>query len=766
MVTTHNLGFPRIGAKRELKRALEAYWKGEIDQHALESAGRLIRFDNWQKQIKANHDFLSVGDFSWYDHVLDHSVLLGVIPERFVTNEETDSLNTYFRIARGKDARASEMTKWFDTNYHYIVPEFEKNQRFKISHDKLFTEIEEAQKHGKPVKPILLGPLSYLWLGKAKNNLDKLEFLKNLQATYLEILTKIKALGVQWVQIDEPILVLDLNHDWQQAFQSTYETLQIPDFNILLTTYFGGLDENTTLAAQLPVAGLHIDIVRAPEQLSKVLKVFPANKILSVGIVDGRNIWRTDYRRALNILKPLHNQLLDRLWIGSSCSLLHSPVDLQHETQLGEVKNWLSFATQKLSEINILARALNEGEKSVASLLEENHLSIESRRKSPRIHNEKVQESCHNVTNDLSQRKNPYAIRKIKQQNALQLPILPTTTIGSFPQTQQIRGARLALKTKQIDEATYQQKIRDEIATAVRIQENLGLDVLVHGEAERNDMVEYFGELLEGFAFTENGWVQSYGSRCVKPPIIYGDVNRPCAMTTEWISYAQSLTKKPVKGMLTGPITILCWSFVRNDQSRFTTAKQIALALRDEVTDLVASGTQVIQIDEPAFREGLPLKRKDWDKYLNGAVLCFKLASCGVPDDVQIHTHMCYSEFNDIIEAIADLDADVITIETSRSDMELLEAFEKFHYPNEIGPGVYDIHSPRIPTVTDIVHLIEKAAQSIPPNQLWINPDCGLKTRDWKETELALANMIAATKILRESFATQSEKSSYETLPS
>ncbi len=759
MAVSHHLGFPRIGAKRELKWALERYWKGEIDQATLESEGKFIRADNWQKQIDANHDYISVGDFSWYDHVLDMSVLLGVVPERFTTSTDKLDINTYFRMARGRapvgsDVHACEMTKWFDTNYHYIVPEFNQDQDFQISSDKLFSEVREAQALGKQIKPILLGPLSYLWLGKAKQaDFNKLKLLEKLQCAYVKILEKLQTMGISWVQIDEPILVLDLPLAWQKAFHETYQLFKKIPVKLLLTTYFGGLQNNTELACRLPTAGLHIDVVRAPEQLSAVLTYLPAEKILSVGIVDGRNIWRTDLRKALNTLKPLHEQLGQRLWISSSCSLLHCPVDLDLEIALdGEFKSWLAFAKQKLVEINLLVRALNEGELSMERELCESDLSVKSRQNSSRIHNHIVKNRSSEVTDSMIARQNPYSVRRGVQQSHLKLPLFPTTTIGSFPQTSTIREIRRDFKSGKLNNEGYRHNIRNEIANVIHKQLDLGIDVLVHGEAERNDMVEYFGELLEGFAFTNHGWVQSYGSRCVRPPIIFGDVSRSSAMTIEWISYAQSLTQKPVKGMLTGPITILCWSFVRDDQSRFETAKQIALALRDEVTDLVNAGTQIIQIDEPAFREGLPLRQSDWQEYLDQAVYSFRLASCCVPDHVQIHTHMCYSEFNDTIEAIADLDADVITIETSRSDRELLNAFEKFNYPNEIGPGVYDIHSPCIPTVDEIVNLINKAAQHIPIQQLWINPDCGLKTRDWKETELALKNMIVAAGVLREKY--------------
>jgi 5-methyltetrahydropteroyltriglutamate--homocysteine methyltransferase len=760
MAIAHNLGFPRMGLRRELKWALERYWKGEINQDDLQKEGQRIRSANWAKQIEAGHDFLSVGDFSWYDHVLDMSALLGVVPNRFGTNIDEVDLDTYFRMARGrapsgKDTFACEMTKWFDTNYHYIVPEFNSDQDFKVSQNKLFKEVKEAQLLGKKIKPILLGPLSYLWLGKVKQeNFDKLTLLKKLKNVYVEVLTELTDQGIEWVQIDEPILVLDLPPSWQKAFQETYEQLQVKPLKLLLTTYFGGLGENAELACQLPTAGLHIDVVRDDQQIHPVLSRMPVEKILSIGIVDGRNIWRTDLRAALNLLMPLQKKLTDRLWIGTSCSLLHCPVDLSTEQKLDvELKSWLAFATQKLDEISLLTHALNQGEAAIEKELADSDKAVKSKMHSSRIHNPAVKQRHKNISAEMITRMHDYGIRKKVQKKLLKLPLFPTTTIGSFPQTKEVRAARYDYKNNKLDKASYLKLMREQIAYAVREQMDLDIDVLVHGECERNDMVEYFGELLEGFAFTENGWVQSYGSRCVKPPIIFGDVSRIEPMTLDWISYAQSQADRPVKGMLTGPITILCWSFVRNDQSRFETAKQIALALRDEVDDLVKAGVQIIQIDEPAFREGLPLRQEFWREYLDEAVESFRLASCSVPDHVQIHTHMCYAEFNDIIEAVAALDADVITIETTRSAMELLKAFENFHYPNDIGPGVYDIHSPRIPTVEEIVTLIDKAIKFVPIQQLWINPDCGLKTRDWSETKLALKNMMTATQILRDKYA-------------
>lgn len=754
MATVHNLGFPRIGGHREMKEAVEAYWKGEIDQSALKEAGSKIRKENWK--IQAGLDFVPVGDFSWYDHVLDMSTLLGVIPPRFGIADGEVDLDTYFHMARGRapgkeDVPACEMTKWFDTNYHYIVPELHQNQEFKINCSKIFHEVQEALNLGYKVKPVLLGPLSYLWLSKTKDSdFNKLDLLVDLVRIYQEILIRLRSLGINWVQMDEPILVLDLPKDWQESFLIAYKDLKIRDLSLLLTTYFGGLEDNAALACSLPVAGLHIDAIRAPEQGRNLLNLLKNDTILSLGIVEGRNIWRTDLQKALEYIKPLHKALGERLWISGSCSLLHCPVDLDLEISLdAELKSWLAFAKQKVNEMIVLGKALKKGEESIKQELDESISAAEIRKNSKRIHNAQVKTDIRNITEGMARRFAVYAERSKLQHERLHLPNFPTTTIGSFPQTKEIRATRHQFKSGALTEEQYKAKIRKEIETVIRKQEKLGLDVLVHGEAERNDMVEYFGELLDGYAFTQNGWVQSYGSRCVKPPILYGDIRRPKPMTIEWIRYAQSLTEKPVKGMLTGPITMLCWSFVRDDQPRIETAKQIALALRDEVVELEQAGIKAIQIDEPAFREGLPLKHKYWQEYLQDAVYCFRIASCGVQNQTQIHTHMCYSEFNDIIDAIAQLDADVITMETSRSDMELLKAFEKFKYPNEIGPGVYDIHSPRIPSMEEMADLIEKALRYIPMDQLWINPDCGLKTRAWPEVEAALGNMVAAAKFLR-----------------
>ncbi|MCD5995113.1 5-methyltetrahydropteroyltriglutamate--homocysteine S-methyltransferase [Pseudomonas sp. CDFA 602] len=766
MALAHNLGFPRIGADRELKKALEAYWKGDLDQPGLRAVGRELRVAHWQIQKDAGIELLPVGDFAWYDQVLAHSLTLGVVPERFAHTRDAaglPTLDTLFAMARGASNNccgesdgqtqyAQELTKWFDTNYHYLVPEFSHDQRFQLNWSQLFEEVEEAHALGHTVKPVIIGPLTYLWLGKAKgDSFDKLELLDRLLPVYGEILGRLAAQGVEWVQIDEPILTLDLPQDWKTAFERAYHSLQYSPLKKLIATYFGGLEDNLGLAATLPVDGLHIDLVRAPEQLPVVLDRLPAYKVLSLGVVNGRNVWRCDLQAALTHLQEAHERFGDNLWVAASCSLLHSPVDLEREDRLDpELKSWLAFAVQKSAEIAILKQALNEPEAAqVRAALAQSQNVQASRKQSPRIHNPAVQQRLAAVTAVDHQRQSGFARRIDLQRARLQLPAFPTTTIGSFPQTPAIRLARQAHRQGKLALNEYTDAMRQEIRHAVQIQENLGLDVLVHGEAERNDMVEYFAEQLDGYLFTRFGWVQSYGSRCVKPAVIYGDVSRPGAMTVEWIRYAQSLTSKPMKGMLTGPVTMLMWSFPREDIPRHVQAQQLALAIRDEVQDLERAGIRIVQIDEAAFREGLPLRKSQWQPYLDWAVAAFRLCASGVRDETQIHTHMCYSEFNDVIESIAAMDADVITIETSRSDMELLKAFEAFDYPNDIGPGVYDIHSPRVPTTAEIVALMAKAARRIPAERLWINPDCGLKTRGWAETEAALINMVAAARQLR-----------------
>ena len=758
MAVAHSLGFPRIGADRELKKSLEAYWKGDLAEDALRRVGTELRAAHWQLQADAGIELLPVGDFAWYDQVLTHSLMFGVVPERFRPADGVPTLDTLFAMARGVTqhccggTQAQEMTKWFDTNYHYLVPEFAANQQFKLSWTQLFEEVEEARALGHAVKPVLIGPVTYLWLGKARGEaFDKLELLERLLPVYGEVLDRLAAQGVEWVQIDEPILTLDLPQDWKNAFERAYNLLQRAPLKKLVATYFGGLEDNLGLAAALPVDGLHIDLVRAPEQYPVILDRLPAYKVLSLGLVNGRNVWRCDLDKALEVLRHADERLGERLWVAPSCSLLHTPVDLAREDQLDtELKSWLAFAVQKCAEVSILARALSmPDDDQVQTALQHSRRVQASRSASPRIHKPEVQarlaaiEPCH------LQRQSPFSERIEKQRAHLALPAFPTTTIGSFPQTPAIRRARQAFRQGKLAATDYTAAMQAEIRHAVAIQEQLGLDVLVHGEAERNDMVEYFAEQLDGYAFTRFGWVQSYGSRCVKPAVIYGDLSRPALMTVEWIRYAQQQTGKIVKGMLTGPVTMLMWSFTREDISREQQAQQLALAIRDEVCDLEAAGTRIIQIDEAAFREGLPLRRSQWRQYLDWAVAAFRLCASGVRDETQIHTHMCYSEFNDVIEAIAAMDADVITIETSRSQMELLEAFRAFDYPNDIGPGVYDIHSPRVPDTSEMVQLLEQACERIPAERLWVNPDCGLKTRGWPETEAALINMVAAARQLR-----------------
>ena len=760
MVITHNLGFPRIGAKRELKFALESYWRGESTRDELKVLGAQLRSRHWAQQSGLN--LAPVGDFSFYDQVLDLSFTLGNLPGR-VRDFHGDALDNYFRVARGRSAQgaedhaaccggvaAGEMTKWFDTNYHYIVPEFNAQTEFKLDASRLLEQLAEAKAHGVKAKPVLVGPVTYLAIGKAKDGSDKLALLPRLLAVYAELLDTLAAQGVEWVQIDEPLLVTELDADWQHAFNTAYHQLKSCRVKLLLATYFGQLLENGYLAANLPVAGLHIDAINGREDVLPLLNLLPSHKVLSLGVINGRNIWKTDLVGVLDWVEPIAQKLGDRLWIAPTCSLLHVPVDLNSEVKLdAEIKSWLAYALQKLDELKVLATALNQGRDAVKDALAENQRAVAARRASPRVHNRAVKAALAKLDATLGQRKSGYALRAPVQAARLKLPAFPTTTIGSFPQTAEIRHARSQFKAGALDEAGYKAAMQAEIARSVREQEALGLDVLVHGEAERNDMVEYFGEQLEGYAFSQFGWVQSYGSRCVKPPILFGDITRPKEMTVEWIRYAQSLTVKPMKGMLTGPVTILNWSFVRDDQPRSVSCKQLALAIRQEVLDLEKGGISVIQIDEAALREGLPLRKAQWKEYLDWAVESFRITANGVHDETQIHTHMCYSEFNDIIASIADMDADVITIETSRSDMELLDAFDHFKYPNEIGPGVYDIHSPNIPTQEHMVQLMKSAAERIPAGRLWVNPDCGLKTRQWSEVVPALTNMVAAARTLR-----------------
>ncbi len=769
MIKTHILGFPRMGAQRELKQALERHWRGEIDAQALEATGRALRQRHWALQIKAGLAFVTVGDFAYYDQVANHIQLFGCEPARFGFSGQEAPLQRYFTMARGiaptqghegcanapAETFALEMTKWFDSNYHYLVPEFDAQTRFSLQAERLLAEVDEAIALPAAVKVVLLGPVSLLWLGKSKQaGFDRLDLLERLLPAYAELLNRLAARGVSWVQLDEPVLGLDLDQPWQDALRRAYAALARSEQQILLASYFSPLQGNLALACELPVAGLHIDAVRAPEEIFAVARQLPRERELSVGIIDGRNIWRSNLDQALALLRELKELRGGRLWIAPSCSLLHVPFSLREDAALdAELQSWLAGAVEKLDELRVLERALWGDQASVAAELADARAALAARRHSPRVRNTAVSQRLAALPADADRRRSPFPARQAAQQARLKLPAYPTTTIGSFPQTAAIRAARAAFKRGELDAAGYRAAMRAEIALAVAKQEALGIDVLVHGEAERNDMVEYFGEQLDGFAFTANGWVQSYGSRCVKPPLLYGDVARPRAMTVDWSVYAQGLTRKPMKGMLTGPITILQWSFVRDDQSRSTTALQIALAIRDEVADLEAAGIAIIQIDEPAIREGLPLRRAQWRDYLDWAARAFRVSASAVRDETQIHTHMCYSEFNDILPEIAAMDADVITVETSRSDMELLRGFGDFKYPNEIGPGVYDIHSPRVPSSAEMLRLMRKAAEVIPARQLWVNPDCGLKTRAWPETEAALRRMVEAAMTLRAELA-------------
>ncbi len=762
-IRTANLGYPRIGSDRELKKATEGYWKGTSDERSLKETARAIRRANWLIQKEAGVDIIPSNDFSLYDQVLDMAALLGAVPERFEWAGPRVNLDTYFSMARGleekegvgrRTAPAMEMTKWFDTNYHYIVPEFRKGQTLKLATEKPFEEYREALELGIRTRPVLIGPVTFLKVGKVKGDpFSVLDLLDPVLEVYGDIVKRLGELGAGTVQMDEPALVLDLSSEEKESFRRAYAffTSAAPAVRLMLTTYFGGMEDNLELVQALPVAGVHVDLVRGSYSLKEVDRRVSRDKILSLGVVDGRNIWKTDAGSVIDKLAPVIQRSPREEWIiAPSCSLIHVPLDLNSEKKLDEeIRSWMAFAKQKLEELRLIKTALSRDLDVALDALQANRAQVESKRKSRRIHAPEVKKRLDQIRPQDLKRKSPYAKRREMQREKLNLPLYPTTTIGSFPQTQDVRQARLRYRKKELSEQDYLAFIRRKIKEAIAKQAEIGLDIFVHGEFERSDMVEYFGEMLEGFAFTENGWVQSYGSRYVKPPIIYGDVRRRGPMTVEWFRYAQSLTDRPVKGMLTGPMTILQWSFVRDDQPRSVTAHEIALAMRDEVKDLEAAGAKIIQIDEPAMREGLPLRKARWKEYLDWAVEAFRLASSGVEDATQIHTHMCYGEFHDIIKSIAELDADVISIETSRSQMELLDVFGRFRYPNAIGPGVYDIHSPRVPRPEEIGALLTRAGKVIPPEKLWVNPDCGLKTRTWDETVKALTNMVESAKVLR-----------------
>ncbi|KJV37262.1 5-methyltetrahydropteroyltriglutamate--homocysteine S-methyltransferase [Luteibacter yeojuensis] len=750
------LGFPRIGRRRELKRALEAYWKGDASSADLLATAATLRQRHWQLTRDAGADSVPVNDFALYDHVLDAAVAVDAIPARYRALHDSDPLAGYFAMARGhQDARhdlhALEMTKWFDTNYHYIVPELHAGQVFRANPAKVVAEYREAVAAGHRARPVLLGPVTFLLLSKTVDGSHALGLLDALLPAWLGLVDALVAAGADWIQVDEPALVLDLDAGTRDAFRRTYDTLAAHSpAKVLLATYFGGLEGNLGLAVSLPVAGLHVDLARAPGQLDAVLDALPSGRVLSAGLVDGRNVWLSDPATLLPRLETLRARVADeRLWLAPSCSLLHVPVDAAEEKQLpGDIAHWLSFARQKIGELRLYADA-TRGARDATAALTRQHEVVAARLASADVVRPDVRARVRGLTPQSSQRRSGYAHRAAVQRERFGLPPLPTTTIGSFPQTHELRSARAAHRAGKLGDAEYDALLREEVRRAVRFQEEAGLDVLVHGEPERNDMVEYFGEQLDGYAFTKNGWVQSYGSRCVKPPIIYGDVARPAAMTVAWTRYAQSLTQRPMKGMLTGPVTMLQWSFVRDDLPRAEVCRQIALALRDEVHDLERAGIGIVQVDEPALREGLPLRRADWQAYLDWAVDAFRITAGGTSDATQVHTHMCYSEFNDIIEAVAAMDADVISIETSRSRMELLDAFTRFQYHNGIGPGVYDIHSPRVPAEAEMAELVARALQVLAPGQLWINPDCGLKTRGWKEVGEALRGMVAVARAAR-----------------
>lgn len=752
-VTIANLGFPRIGPNRELKFALESFWGGRSSEAELKETAASLRRETWLKQKNLGIDYIPSNDFSFYDHVLDTTVMLGAVPERYGFKGGKVDLATYFAMARGttsaeNSVTAMEMTKWFDTNYHYMVPELVKGQKFSLASTKALDLYNEAKAAGVETRPVVLGPVTWLSLAKGRD-VDPFDYLDDVLAIYTEVLTSLAKAGAKWVQIDEPAFVLDLNDKQRAAFKKAYDVLSKTGVSLMLTTYFGRVAENIDLLTSLPVAGIHVDLIRGSDDYDALLTKVRPDTVLSLGVIDGRNIWRADLDALVDWIEPLAEKR--DLVLAPSCSLLHVPVDLKAEKKIDpEITQWLAFAQQKLEELAVLKTALTKGRNEVAEELAASTKAAKNRRSSPRIHNEAVAKRLAAVTPDMAKRQSPYPVRAAAQQAKLNLPLYPTTTIGSFPQTSEVRQARAKNRRGELDNAGYTQFLREQTAATICWQEEIGLDVLVHGEFERNDMVQYFGEQLDGFAFTNNGWVQSYGSRCVRPPILFGDVTRPKAMTVDWWSFSQQQSEKPVKGMLTGPVTILNWSFVRNDQPRSVSCRQLALAIRDEVVDLEAAGAKIIQIDEAALREGLPLRRAEWQTYLDWAVESFRLTASGVRDDTQIHSHMCYSEFNDILPSIAAMDADALSIETARSQMELLQAFASYQYPNQIGPGVYDIHSPRIPSVEEMVNLLRLARKYLPADRLWVNPDCGLKTRRWEEVKPSLLAMVAAAKEMRD----------------
>jgi len=755
MARSMNLGMPRIGPRRQLKRAVEGYWAGTVDAAALSDVARARRAEAWRQQADAGIDSIPSNDFSLYDQVLDTTCLVGAVPERFGHDGGPVDLDTYFTLARGTTHGAGdgtrvvaplEMTKWFDTNYHYLVPELGPTTGFALSSTKPVDEFNEALALGIVTRPVLVGPVTYLLLSKATvPGFSTLELLPALLEVYTRVLDALAAAGARWVQLDEPCLGTDLDDEARRAIDVAYAELSRRTLKILVATYFSGLGDNLELATELPVAGLHVDLVRHPDQLPRLLDHLDADTVLSAGVVDGRNVWRSDIGRTLRLLGPAQDRLGDRLWVGPSCSLQHVPHDLDSETSLpAHLVPWLAFARQKLDETTLLTRGLVEGPDAIADALAASDAAVATRLASPLIAHPGVQERVTALTRTNAARHSPYERRREIQRQSIPLPPLPTTTIGSFPQTPEIRAARQRHASGQLSDDAYREFCQSEIAHVIAQQRDLGLDVLVHGEPERNDMVQYFGEQLDGFACTTGGWVQSYGTRYVRPPILYGDVTRPKPMTVSWSRYAQSLTDLPVKGMLTGPVTILQWSFVRDDQPRSETCRQIALAVRDEVLDLEAAGIRIIQVDEPALREGLPIRHRERAAYLDWASECFKVATAAVADGTQIHTHMCYAELGDIMDAVVALDVDVISIEAARSQMDLLNDLAAVHYQAGIGLGVYDIHSPTVPSTDEITRFISQALKVLPAAQLWVNPDCGLKTRRAPEVAAALRHMVDA----------------------
>jgi 5-methyltetrahydropteroyltriglutamate--homocysteine methyltransferase len=778
MALSNIAGFPRIGPERELKFATEGYWRGEVSEPELLETTKRIRLDNWRFMQEAGIDLIPSNDFSLYDQVLDTIAMVGAVPDRYGHGRGPVGLDTYFAMARGRqeggvDVTAMEMTKWFDTNYHYIVPELGPDTSFSLSSTKPLDEHAEAMEElGIDTVPVIVGPVSFLLLGKSADGVsedfDRLGLLEPLLEVYGELIERLAGQGATWVQLDEPCYVEDRSERELDALRLAYEELaKVHErTRICVKTYFDHVGDAYGVLRDLPVEGIGLDLHRQGADLARTMeREGPKNvelvadeggldrKWLFAGIVDGRNVWINELEHSLDLLGGLRDRCAE-LVVSTSCSLLHTPVDLDAEPPSevldDELRSWMAFAKQKVGEVVTLARGLGQGRQAIAAELDRNDRALEDRRISARTRNPAVRERVTALTDEDARRKSSFEVRREAQHARLDLPLFPTTTIGSYPQTAEIRQARAELRQGAIDDGEYLRRMRSEVEHVIRFQEEVGLDVLVHGEPERNDMVQYFAEQMDGYVFTQNAWVQSYGSRYVRPPILFGDVSRPHPMTTDWIAFAQSLTDKPVKGMLTGPVTMLQWSFVRDDQPRSETCEQLALAIRDEVADLEAEEIKVIQVDEPAIREGLPLRRDRWGEYLEWAVYCFRVATAVVRDETQVHTHMCYSDFGDIMEQIQQMDADVLLIEAARSRMELLHDWERTGYAQEIGPGIYDIHSPRVPPAEEMAGLLQAAARVLPPEQLWVNPDCGLKTRTWLEVEPALRNLVQAAKQLRE----------------